>query len=1150
MQKMPSPTGRFTDGPEDNHNRDRSRSPDKNSRAYMPIPTSFSVQVNPYNGKPFSARYFELFRKRIRLPVWEYKENFFKVISENQVTVLVGETGSGKTTQIPQWCLEWITGRYPTKKAVACTQPRRVAAMSVAQRVSEEMDVELGQEVGYSIRFEDCTSSRTLMKYMTDGMLLREGMSDPLLESYGVILLDEAHERTLATDILMGLLKEIIKQRMDLKIVVMSATLDAGKFQEYFSKAPLMTVPGRTHPVEIFYTPEPERDYLEAAIRTVIQIHMCEEVEGDILLFLTGQEEIEEACKRIQREVDGLGPDVGELRCIPLYSTLPPNLQQRIFDPPPPKRANGAIGRKIVVSTNIAETSLTIDGVVFVIDPGFAKQKVYNPRIRVESLLVTAISKASAQQRAGRAGRTKPGKCFRLYTEKAYANEMQDNTYPEILRSNLGTVVLQLKKLGIDDLVHFDFMDPPAPETLMRALELLNYLAALDDDGNLTDLGSMMAEFPLDPQLAKMVMASCDFNCSNEVLSITAMLSGKPFSARYFELFRKRIRLPVWEYKENFFKVISENQVTVLVGETGSGKTTQIPQWCLEWITGRYPTKKAVACTQPRRVAAMSVAQRVSEEMDVELGQEVGYSIRFEDCTSSRTLMKYMTDGMLLREGMSDPLLESYGVILLDEAHERTLATDILMGLLKEIIKQRMDLKIVVMSATLDAGKFQEYFSKAPLMTVPGRTHPVEIFYTPEPERDYLEAAIRTVIQIHMCEEVEGDILLFLTGQEEIEEACKRIQREVDGLGPDVGELRCIPLYSTLPPNLQQRIFDPPPPKRANGAIGRKIVVSTNIAETSLTIDGVVFVIDPGFAKQKVYNPRIRVESLLVTAISKASAQQRAGRAGRTKPGKCFRLYTEKAYANEMQDNTYPEILRSNLGTVVLQLKKLGIDDLVHFDFMDPPVPQCFVRPAEAKKSADEAKMRFAHIDGDHLTMLNVYHAFKQNHEDPQWCYDNFINFRSLKSADNVRVQLSRIMDRFSLRRSSTDFSSRDYYLNIRKALVSGFFMQVAHLERTGHYLTVKDNQVVQLHPSTVLDHKPEWVLYNEFVLTTKNYIRTVTEVKPDWLIRVAPQYYDMSNFPDCEARRILERIAQRLQNKRIQQENKRAQDAKTNSST
>uniref|UniRef100_A0A669DE60 ATP-dependent RNA helicase DHX15 n=1 Tax=Oreochromis niloticus TaxID=8128 RepID=A0A669DE60_ORENI len=630
---------------------------------------------------------------------------------------------------------------------------------------------------------------------------------------------------------------------------------------------------------------------------------------------------------------------------------------------------------------------------------------------------------------------------------------------------------------------------------------------------------------------------------------------------------------------QRFTEILMRNQSFVLVGETGSGKTTQ----------------RAVACTQPRRVAAMSVAQRVADEMDVMLGQEVGYSIRFEDCSSAKTVLKYMTDGMLLREAMNDPLLERYGVIILDEAHERTLATDILMGVLKEVVRQRPDLKVIVMSATLDAGKFQVYFDNCPLLTIPGRTHPVEIFYTPEPERDYLEAAIRTVIQIHMCEEDEGDVLLFLTGQEEIDEACKRIKREVDDLGPEVGDIKIIPLYSTLPPQQQQRIFEPPPPNKPNG-----VVVSTNIAETSLTIDGVVFVIDPGFAKQKVYNPRIRVESLLVTAISKASAQQRAGRAGRTRPGKCFRLYTEKAYKTEMQDNTYPEILRSNLGSVVLQLKKLGIDDLVHFDFMDPPapetlmralellnylaalnddgdltelgsmmaefpldpqlakmviascefncsnevlsitamlsVPQCFVRPTEAKKVADEAKMRFAHIDGDHLTLLNVYHAFKQNHESTQWCYDNFVNYRSLMSADNVRQQLSRIMDRFSLPRRSTEFSSRDYYINIRRALVTGFFMQVAHLERTGHYLTVKDNQVVQLHPSTVLDHKPEWVLYNEFVLTTKNYIRTCTDIKPEWLVKIAPQYYEMSNFPQCEAKRQLERIIAKLSSKEYTQ--------------
>jgi pre-mRNA-splicing factor ATP-dependent RNA helicase DHX15/PRP43 len=262
-----------------------------------------------------------------------------------------------------------------------------------------------------------------------------------------------------------------------------------------------MSVPGRTYPVEIYYTPEPEKDYLEAAIRTVLQIHTCED-PGDILVFLTGEEEIEDACRKIKAEADQLAQSspniVGDILVVPLYSSLPPAQQQRIFDAAPPARKNGGpVGRKVVVSTNIAETSLTIDGIVYVIDPGFSKQKVYNPRIRVESLLVSPISKASAQQRAGRAGRTRPGKCFRLYTEKSFLKELQEQTYPEILKSNLGSIVLQLKKVGVDDLVHFDFMDPPAPETLMRALEMLNYLGALDDDGDLTKIGEQMSEFPL-----------------------------------------------------------------------------------------------------------------------------------------------------------------------------------------------------------------------------------------------------------------------------------------------------------------------------------------------------------------------------------------------------------------------------------------------------------------------------------------------------------------------------------------------------------------------------------------------------------------------------------------------------------------------------
>jgi pre-mRNA-splicing factor ATP-dependent RNA helicase DHX15/PRP43 len=410
-------------------------------------------------------------------------------------------------------------------KVVACTQPRRIAAMSAAKRVADEMDgvpcdscfifplshifpVTLGKQVGYAIRFEDMTDPRTtFLKYMTDGLLLREVINDPNLDRYSTIILDEAHERSIAIDILMGLLKDLVKRRMDLKIIIMSATLDALKFQKYFTTGetpPLFKVPGRTHPVEIFYTSEPQPDYVEAAIRTVLMIHRSED-PGDILLFLTGQEEIEDACRRIKIEADYLlsnDPDtIGPLSCIPLYSSLPRQQQQRVFDPPPPPHVpDGPPGRKVIISTNIAETSLTIDGIVYVVDPGFSKQTTYNPRIRVESLLVSPIAKSSAQQRAGRAGRTRPGKCFRLYTEQDFM-ELEEQTHPEILRCNLASTVLELVKAGLKDLVRFDWVDAPAPEALMRALEILNFLAALDGDGNMTPLGRKISEFPLDPQV-------------------------------------------------------------------------------------------------------------------------------------------------------------------------------------------------------------------------------------------------------------------------------------------------------------------------------------------------------------------------------------------------------------------------------------------------------------------------------------------------------------------------------------------------------------------------------------------------------------------------------------------------------------------------
>ncbi|CAI4218148.1 unnamed protein product [Parascedosporium putredinis] len=379
------------------------------------------LDENPFTGRPHTSQYFSILQSRRDLPVHKQRQEFLDKYHSSQILVFVGETGSGKTTQIPQYVV-YDELPHLNKKLVACTQPRRVAAMSVATRVADEMDVVLGEEVGYSIRFEDMTSPQTILKYMTDGMLLREAMHDHEMSRYSCIILDEAHERTLATDILMALLKQIAARRSDLKIIIMSATLDAQKFQKDL------------------YTPEPERDYVEASIRTVLQIHGSEP-EGDVLLFLTGEEEIEDVCKKISAEADEMvrEMDSGPLAIYPLYGSLPPYQQQKIFDSPP--RLSERVANPAARSSWLPTSP--------------------KPPSRVAARL--PISKASAQQRAGRAGRTKPGKCFRLYTENAFKKELIEQTYPEILRSNLANTVLELKKLGVEDLVHFDLMDPRPP---------------------------------------------------------------------------------------------------------------------------------------------------------------------------------------------------------------------------------------------------------------------------------------------------------------------------------------------------------------------------------------------------------------------------------------------------------------------------------------------------------------------------------------------------------------------------------------------------------------------------------------------------------------------------------------------------------------
>jgi pre-mRNA-splicing factor ATP-dependent RNA helicase DHX16 len=480
------------------------------------------------NAAEQKAKSIEATRKS--LPVYQYREQIIQAVHDHQVLIIVGETGSGKTTQLPQYLHE--AGYTQNGMKIGCTQPRRVAAMSVAARVADEMGKRLGNEVGYAIRFEDNTSDKTVLKYMTDGMLLRELLTDPELSQYSALMIDEAHERTVSTDIACGLLKDIARARPDLKLLISSATIDAQKFQKYFDDAPIFNIPGRRYSVDVHYTSAPEANYLAAAITTVFQIHITQGA-GDILVFLTGQEEIEAMEASLQETSRKLGSKIREMIICPIYANLPTDLQAKIFEPTP----SGA--RKVVLATNIAETSLTIDGIVYVIDPGFVKENQYNPRTGMESLVVVPCSRASAGQRAGRAGRVGPGKCFRLYTSQAFKNELDENTTPEIQRTNLSGVILMLKSLGINDLLDFDFMDPPSTDTIVRAVEQLYALGALNNKGDLTKVGRQMAEFPTDPMLARAILAADKYGCVDEILSIIAMLGEA--SALFFRPKDKKV---------------------------------------------------------------------------------------------------------------------------------------------------------------------------------------------------------------------------------------------------------------------------------------------------------------------------------------------------------------------------------------------------------------------------------------------------------------------------------------------------------------------------------------------------------------------------------------------------------------------------------
>jgi len=446
------------------------------------------------------------------LPIVGRKDDIAQLIRENQVVVLCGETGSGKTTQLPKICLE--LGRGVTGM-IGHTQPRRIAARSIAARLSQELGVTLGQQVGYKIRFTDRVSDNTFIKLMTDGILLAETQGDRYLEQYDTIIVDEAHERSLNIDFLLGYLHRLLPRRPDLKVIITSATIDPQRFSKHFGGAPILEVSGRTYPVETRYRPliseDPDQEDLtqiEGILGAVDEL--CGRGTGDVLVFLAGEREIRETAEALRKH------HPPETEILPLYSRLSWDEQQKVFHP------HGR--RRIILSTNVAETSLTVPGIRYVVDPGVARMSRYSSRSRVQRLPIERISQASADQRKGRCGRVAEGVCIRLYSEEDLLSRARFME-PEIQRTNLASVILQMKALKLGQIEAFPFLEPPDGRFIRDGYLTLHEIGAVNDENELTQLGWQLAKLPVDPRIGRMILAAVDENCLDEVLIIAAALS-------------------------------------------------------------------------------------------------------------------------------------------------------------------------------------------------------------------------------------------------------------------------------------------------------------------------------------------------------------------------------------------------------------------------------------------------------------------------------------------------------------------------------------------------------------------------------------------------------------------------------------------------
>ncbi|XP_058476120.1 DEAD/H (Asp-Glu-Ala-Asp/His) box polypeptide 32a [Solea solea] len=664
---------------------------------------------------------------------------------------------------------------------------------------------------------------------------------------------------------------------------------------------------------------------------------------------------------------------------------------------------------------------------------------------------------------------------------------------------------------------------------------------------------------------------------------------GLPFSSRYYKLLKERRKLPVWKVRCEFEEALVNNQLVVVCGNAKTGRSTQIPQWCAEFCLSDQYQHGMVVCTQTHRQQTVDLALRVADEMDVNIGHEVGYTIPLETCCSSDTVLRYCTDDMLLREMMSDPFLEQYGAIIIDQAQERTVSTDILLGLLKGILLQRPELRVVVITVRSMTDKLLGHFGRIPLISLEA-SHSAEVVHSNNDNKDYFYLALRLVLEIHQAKE-DGDVVVFFASAKEVDCAQSILEREGTRLGADLGEM--VPLV--LNPGQVGRL--PFMTNQQGSKKPRRVFLSTQQGEDMwCAIESINFVIDAGVQKKMVYNPRIRANSEVVRPISQCQADIRKRLSGPT--GKCFCLYPEES---ELPAENPPQILESNITPTVLFLKRMEIAGLGQCEFIDQPdpeglmqaleeldylaaldddgnlseigiimseipldpqmakallascefdcasemltiaamlsAPSCFLKPsAGLTLEAVRRHRKFQHPEGDHFTLINIYNSFKQNQRDQhvsteKWCETYFLDHSALKTAEAIRSELTDTLNRIELPIADPSFGTKTNTLNIKRALMAGFFMQIARdVDGSGNYFILTHKHMAQVHPLSIYGAQsqklglPEWVVFHEYTLSENNYIRTVSEMSPQVFIQMAPVYF-FYNLPPSESKDILQGV-------------------------